>query len=59
VAELGNAVREVIDDPRYAAAARVIADEMSGLPPVDEAVDALAELVWAHSSNVSSGPGMA
>lgn len=35
------ATRELLDDPRYAAAARGLADDYSRLPSADEAVDAL------------------
>jgi UDP-glucoronosyl and UDP-glucosyl transferase len=51
LAGLGKAVRGLIDDPRYAAAASVIAGEMGALPPVDESVAALEHLAAAHSSN--------
>ncbi|HEY6761688.1 MAG TPA: glycosyltransferase, partial [Baekduia sp.] len=38
---LGEAVREVLDDPRYASAARALADEIGGLPPITDAVEAI------------------
>ena len=39
---LAIAVRDLVDDPRYAAAARAIGDEMGALPHVDEAAGVLA-----------------
>ena len=39
---LATAVRDLVDDPRYAAAARAIGDEMGALPHVDEAAGVLA-----------------
>jgi MGT family glycosyltransferase len=42
LAGLGSALHELLDDPRYAAAAAGIRDEMAALPHVDEAVGMLA-----------------
>ena len=42
LAGLGTALYELLDDPRYAAAAAGIRDEMAALPHVDEAAEALA-----------------
>jgi UDP:flavonoid glycosyltransferase YjiC (YdhE family) len=41
LAQLGAAVRELLVDQRYRAAARRVADEIASLPPVDEAVELL------------------
>jgi UDP:flavonoid glycosyltransferase YjiC (YdhE family) len=41
---LGPAVRELLDNPAYRDRARAIADEINGLPSVDEAVEVLARL---------------
>ena len=60
VAGLAEAVNEVVAEPRYAAAAGRLRDEIAGQPPIDRAAEVLAGLaVAAHSSNWSSGPGMA
>jgi hypothetical protein len=42
LAGLGSALHELLDDPRYSAAAAGIRDEMAALPHVDEAVGMLA-----------------
>jgi UDP:flavonoid glycosyltransferase YjiC (YdhE family) len=36
--DLAGAVRELLDDPRYARAAASVADEIAALPPIDDAV---------------------
>ena len=41
LAGLGSALHDLLDDPRYAAAARAIGDEMAALPHVDEAAGVL------------------
>ena len=45
VAGLGGAVRRLLDDPSYGAAARRVAAEVAGLPTVDEAPAAVGELL--------------
>jgi len=44
VPNLGGIVGALLDEPRYRAAARAIADEMQALPPVDAAVELLERL---------------
>jgi UDP:flavonoid glycosyltransferase YjiC (YdhE family) len=44
MAEVTDAVDRLLRDPSYAAAARAVADEMSHLPPVADAVDLLERL---------------
>ena len=44
VGELGDAVRVVLDDPTYRAAAQRVADDVATLPSVDEAPAFLREL---------------
>ena len=41
---LRGAVRELLENPRYRAAAQEVADEIAALPPVDEAVELLEAL---------------
>jgi UDP:flavonoid glycosyltransferase YjiC (YdhE family) len=48
LAGLGAALRDLLDDPSYAAAAGRIRDEMAALPPVEEAVVALEGLAASH-----------
>ena len=45
VAGLGDAVRRLLDEPSYGAAARRVAAEVAGLPTVDEAPAAVGELL--------------
>jgi UDP:flavonoid glycosyltransferase YjiC (YdhE family) len=41
---LGSSVRELLEDPRYHAAAREVADEIASLPLVDESVELIEAL---------------
>jgi UDP:flavonoid glycosyltransferase YjiC (YdhE family) len=50
---LGSSVRELLDDPRYGAAARKVADEIASLPPVDESVG-LIEAIAGASLDVAA-----
>jgi UDP:flavonoid glycosyltransferase YjiC (YdhE family) len=47
LAGLGHAVRTILDDPSYAAAASAVAADAATLPPVTEAVSALQALAAA------------
>ena len=42
--DLGAAVRELLDDPRFADAARRVAAEIAALPPVGDAADLIASV---------------
>jgi Erythromycin biosynthesis protein CIII-like, C-terminal domain len=68
LAGLAEAVRRLLDDPGYAAAAGEIEDEIGAHPDVAEAATALEEIAaprprpadaGGYSSNLSSGPGIA
>jgi UDP:flavonoid glycosyltransferase YjiC (YdhE family) len=41
---LGTSVCELLEDPRYRAAAREVADEIASLPPVDESIELIEAL---------------
>ncbi|MEU2287230.1 nucleotide disphospho-sugar-binding domain-containing protein [Streptomyces sp. NPDC013178] len=49
-AAIGDAVRELLGSPSYAAAARKVADEMAALPAPADLVDDLTELAVSHAS---------
>jgi UDP:flavonoid glycosyltransferase YjiC (YdhE family) len=42
-ADIGGAVRELLEMPRYSWAAGVVAAEIQGLPPIDDAVELLVQ----------------
>jgi UDP:flavonoid glycosyltransferase YjiC (YdhE family) len=44
LARLGDAVGELLEDPRYRSAAQDVANEIRSLPPVDESASLLAEV---------------
>jgi MGT family glycosyltransferase len=44
LSRLGGAVRELLEDPSYRAAAQEVADEIAALAPVDESVELLEAL---------------
>jgi UDP:flavonoid glycosyltransferase YjiC (YdhE family) len=47
--DLAAAVRALIEDPRYALAAAVAADEIAALPPVHEAVALIQRSAAGHA----------
>ncbi len=48
-AEAGSAVRELLGDPRYRAAAGEIAGEIAALPPIDDAVATIQRSAAGHA----------
>ena len=55
--ELGDAVRVVLDDPTYRAAAQRVADDVATLPSVDEAPAFLRELAPRLTAAAGRRPG--
>jgi UDP:flavonoid glycosyltransferase YjiC (YdhE family) len=59
---LGTSMRELLEDPRYRAAAREVADEIASLPPVDESVELIEALArqpgaWTRPRSRPLRPG--
>ncbi len=55
LAGLGGLVEQVLDEPRYARAARRVAESTRALPPVDAAADVLAAIAASGVSERSGG----
>ena len=55
LAGLGGLVEQVLDEPRYARAARRVAESARALPPVDAAADVLAAIAASGVSERSGG----
>jgi UDP:flavonoid glycosyltransferase YjiC (YdhE family) len=51
---LGPSVRELLEDPRYSAAAREVADEIASLPPIDRSVELIVALAAAGPRDTAS-----
>jgi UDP:flavonoid glycosyltransferase YjiC (YdhE family) len=56
---LGPAVRELLEDPRYRAAAQEVADEIASLPLVDESVELLEAIAGGGSGRAAPPIGAA
>jgi MGT family glycosyltransferase len=54
MAGLGQAVRDLIEDPAYRDRARRVAAEIEALPPVDDGVRVLSGLAKGHVPSVSA-----
>jgi len=55
MAGLGDLVQRLLDEPRYARAARRVAESSRALPPVDAAADVLAAIAGAEVSGRDGG----